>query len=87
MFWVCRVYTCAMMCPVTAARDDLATERDILDGNLTEEQLAGRYRKNVRTVKRWRRQGKGPRWFKDPGGRVFYRQAAILAWEQQREAP
>ena len=32
----------------------------ILDGYLTDEQLAEQYRKSPRTIKRWRREGLAP---------------------------
>ena len=32
----------------------------ILDNYLTDEQLAKAYKKSVRTIKRWRREGRAP---------------------------
>ena len=70
---------------MTAERDQSATEPYETADLMTEGQLARRFGKTIDTVRRWRRDGEGPPWFKDPGGTVFYRPTAVLAWEEERQ--
>ena len=56
---------------------------------LSPEDLVARWRGAVkaRTLRDWRRQGKGPEWFRLGGGRspVLYRLEAVRAWERVQE--
>jgi predicted site-specific integrase-resolvase len=54
--------------------------------HLTEKVLAPRLGLSVRTLQRWRWQGKGPAYLK-LGGRVVYREADIAAWEESNRVP
>ena len=54
----------------------------------TEEELAEREHRSPETIRDWRKKGLGPKWFKPGGGRggkVLYRNAAVLAWEAEQE--
>lgn len=54
----------------------------------TEEELAGRMHRSPETIRDWRKKGLGPAWFKPAGGRggkVLYRNAALLDWEAEQE--
>ena len=57
--------------------DSAALSPDILSA----EQVAARYQVPEPTVKRWRWQHKGPRYFY-AGRHVRYRLADLLAWEE-----
>lgn len=48
---------------------------------LTTEELAARWRISPRTLERWRHQDQGPPWL-ILGGRLRYRVADIVAWEE-----
>lgn len=48
---------------------------------VSEEELAKRWLKSVRTLQRWRRAGSGPA-FLQIGGSVFYRASDIVAFEE-----
>ncbi|MEO1276316.1 MAG: helix-turn-helix domain-containing protein [Pseudomonadota bacterium] len=50
---------------------------------LSQAELAERWRISPRTLERWRSNGTGPR-FVCLGGRVIYRVADVLAYEQAR---
>ena len=47
--------------------------------HLTQADLADRWRISLRTLERWRAQGKGPGWLK-LCGRVLYRKADVEAF-------
>jgi hypothetical protein len=51
--------------------------------NLSQHELARRWRLSARTLERWRWTGEGPRFLK-VGGRVAYRVEDVEAWEAQR---
>ena len=51
---------------------------------LTADELAERWRVNVRTLHKWRLDGKGPVWLQI-GGQPRYRLADILAYEAEAE--
>lgn len=57
-----------------------------MDRHLTEHELAERLRLSVRTLQRWRWQGKGPAYLK-LGRRVVYRLADVEAWEAANQRP
>lgn len=55
-----------------------------MDAVFTPEELAERYHTTPEAVRMWRYRGNGPKFFRT-GKRVFYREAAVLEWEQQRQ--
>ena len=57
----------------------------ILDKYLTDEQLAPLYRKSVRTIKRWRREGKAPPSIPHGNGRLTHVDDAAAFLEDKRE--
>src|ERR1700674_3398220 len=67
--------------------NQMATATDtpkILDGYLSESQLAGELNKNIRTLKRWHELRVGPaRTF--IGRAIFYRRDSVLAWLAGKE--
>lgn len=56
----------------------------ILDGKLTEHQLAQELGYNIRTIRLWRAARKGPPYFQ-LGRRIMYRRAAVERWLQSLE--
>jgi hypothetical protein len=57
-----------------------------MEQHLDEQSLASRLRLSVRTLQRWRWQGKGPTYLK-LGGRVVYRRLDVEAWEEANRKP
>lgn len=55
-----------------------------MDAVLTEAQVAERYHVKPETARDWRKHRSGPPWFK-VGAQVFYREAAVVEWEKNRE--
>ena len=51
----------------------------ILDGYMTEDQLAKEIDRSVRTIARWRAIGEGPRYVR-LGRQIFYRKTSVAAW-------
>ncbi len=58
----------------------------ILDDYLTDEQLAKSYKKSVRTIKRWRREGKAPPSFRHGNEEITHVDDAAAHLEAQRQA-
>lgn len=56
-----------------------------MDAVFTSDQLAERYQMSPEAIRLWRYRGKGPKFFR-AGKKVFYREAAVIAWEQEQEA-
>lgn len=72
---------------MTQALDDDITDDEIeqiLDGYITEEELARQLRRSRRTVCRWRVAGEGPPYVM-VGVSYYYRIAAINEWLLARE--
>ncbi len=57
---------------------------NLLDGYLTEDQLAGETGKTVRTLQAWRQRGIGPPYL-NYGKTVYYSREAFLAWLKAQE--
>ncbi len=57
----------------------------ILDKYLSDDQLAPLYRKSVRTLKRWRREGKMPPSIPHGNGRLTHIDDAAAFLEDKRE--
>ncbi len=57
----------------------------LLDDYLTDEQLAKQFDKSVRTIKRWRREGKAPPSFKHGNKEITHVDDAAAHLEAQRE--
>ena len=58
-----------------------------MERHVREHELSDRLGLSVRTLQRWRWQGKGPAFLK-LGGRVVYRIADVEVWEERnRRAP
>ena len=57
----------------------------ILDNYLTDEQLAKSYKKSVRTIKRWRREGKAPPSFRHGNEELTHVEDAAAYLEAKRE--
>ncbi len=57
----------------------------ILDNYLTDAQLAPLYRKSVRTLKRWRREGNMPPSIPHGNGRLTHVEDAAAFLEDKRE--
>jgi hypothetical protein len=62
--------------PSRIFHEQMAVAREFL----RPDELAARWRFNVRTLQRWRQFGKGPRWQR-LGGRVVYRLNDVVAFE------
>lgn len=59
-----------------------------MNETLSTAQLAQRWGLNPGTLREWRHQGKGPRFFRPSGnlrGKVLYRMVDIEAWESAAE--
>jgi hypothetical protein len=56
----------------------------LLAGYYPEDDAAKELRQTTRTLRLWRQQGIGPAWVKI-GRRVFYAEAALLAWIRSLE--
>lgn len=52
------------------------------DVRLNESDLADRMQVTVKTVQKWRREGKGPAYLKLASGSVRYRLEDVLAYEE-----
>jgi predicted DNA-binding transcriptional regulator AlpA len=63
----------------------MADERYSADGVLTPTQLASRLGMSIQTIHRWRKEGKGPVWFK-LGWSVFYKLDEVERWERVHRA-
>lgn len=50
---------------------------------LSNEDLAARYNVPLKTIRKWRYEGTGPRGFR-VGRHVRYRESDVLVWEQVR---
>lgn len=59
------------------------TARILAGGLFSEQALAVRYGKTVRTLQRWRAEGYGPSYLRI-GGSIFYRMEDIEAFEAGR---
>lgn len=57
-----------------------------MDKVYTPAEVAARYLTTELTLAQWRYKKKGPAFFRS-GKRVFYREAALAAYEQAQEAP
>jgi predicted site-specific integrase-resolvase len=57
----------------------------ILDNYLTDEQLAKAYKKSVRTIKRWRREGRAPPSFRHGNQEITHVDDAAAYLEAQRQ--
>ena len=57
----------------------------ILDNYLTDEQLAKAYKKSVRTIKRWRREGRCPPSFRHGNQEITHVDDAAAYLEAKRE--
>lgn len=56
----------------------------VLEGYLTEAQLAEQISRDIRTLRTWRAQRKGPAW--TPIGKsIFYAEEAIRSWLKSLE--
>ena len=57
-----------------------------MNAHLTEKELAARLNIEVQTVRKWRREKRGPAYIKGEGqrGTVRYAVADVEAWEQAR---
>lgn len=55
------------------------------EDSLTTAELAKRWKMNAITLRKWRSDGIGPRFFKPggPRGAVRYRLSDIIAWEEK----
>ena len=51
----------------------------LLDGYLTEDELADHLNKSRRTIQRWRALGIGPPWT-EVGDSIFYRIESVTKW-------
>ncbi len=58
---------------------------DLLKNYLTDEQLAKQFNKSVRTVKRWRREGRCPPSFKHGNRELTHVEDAAAFLEDKRE--
>jgi predicted DNA-binding transcriptional regulator AlpA len=69
-----------------AAQDAPETRfrRPLLSGFVSERDFADQIGKSLRTVREWRKQGRGPRTVK-LGNLVFYRRSAIENWLREIE--
>ena len=56
----------------------------LMQGYLTEEQLASELDRSVRTLKYWRKHRRGPPWTQI-GYSVLYRRDSVVHWLQQQE--
>lgn len=56
------------------------------DGLLTEQEVADWLALTPITLRKWRMEGKGPRFLKLPTGTVRYEHADVVAWVGAREA-
>ena len=56
----------------SGAAAPVTTPRRFLAGYLNEEELAAEFRRSIQTLRRWRRQRKGPPYVTDPGGEPLY---------------
>ena len=56
----------------------------LLAGYYPEDDAAKELRQTTRTLRLWRQQGIGPAWVKI-GRRIFYAEAALMAWIKSLE--
>ncbi len=63
----------------------MATD-ELLKDYLTDEQLAKQFNKSVRTLKRWRREGKAPPSFRHGNEEITHVDDAAAHLEAQRQA-
>jgi hypothetical protein len=68
-----------------AVHDNLAEQKKrLLAGYYAEEEAASELRQTARTLRLWRQRGIGPAWTR-VGRRIFYSEAALLAWIKSLE--
>jgi hypothetical protein len=63
----------------------MAKPANLLSGYIDEHELAEELEHDVRTLRGWRRRGKGPP-FVVIGRRPYYRLEAVYAWLREMEA-
>jgi hypothetical protein len=59
-------------------------EKHLLAGYYPEDDAANELKQSTRTLRLWRQQGTGPAWVKI-GRKIFYAEAALLAWIKSLE--